>query len=60
METGIMPNEGPFEQQSEMFVDAFPHFVSRWKDRTYDKIWHDVRDFTKTVLEGLFGKKGGK
>lgn len=61
METGILPEKGSFEQQSEMFVDVFPEFVQRWKERNYNRIWQDTREFTKVVLESIFGKnKGGK
>lgn len=61
METGILPEKGSFEQQSEMFVDVFPDFVQRWKERNYNRIWQDTREFTKVVLESIFGKnKGGK
>ena len=61
LETGIMPNKGSFQDQSAMFVEVFPEFVQRWKERSYNKVWHDTREFTKAVLEAVFGKsKGGK
>lgn len=47
------------EDQPQAFVDAFPTFLARWKARTYDAVWQDVRDFTKTVLEAVLGKKKG-
>jgi hypothetical protein len=58
METGILPRKGSLEEQDETFYEVFPFFVQRWKDRQYARIWQDVRDFTKVVLEGIFGKKG--
>lgn len=61
LETGILPKEGSFEEQSEMFCEAFPHFVDRWKERTYLRIWSDVHNFTESTLKSLFGKgKGSK
>lgn len=57
METGIMPNRGSFEDQSAIFVEVFPAFVERWKDRNYYRVWADVKDFTKVVLEAVFGTK---
>ena len=56
LETGILPKRGGFSEQDSIFCEIFPIFLSRWKDRTYGKIWGDVRDFTKIVLEGIFGK----
>jgi len=61
LETGILPNKGSFQDQSEMFVAVFPEFVQRWKERSYNRVWQDTREFTKAVLETVFGKgKGGK
>ena len=57
METGILPKSGALEDQDELFAEVFPHFVAKWKDRHYARIWVDVRDFTKTVLEAIFPKK---
>jgi hypothetical protein len=57
MDTGIMPKQGSLEDQDEMFFECFPMFVTKWKDRTYQKIWADVQSFTKTVLEAIFPKK---
>ena len=56
LETGILPERGSYLDQPEMFVDAFPDFVQRWKERTYNRVWQDTRDFTKSVLESIFGK----
>ena len=58
LETGILPEGGSFAEQSESFVEVFPDFVLRWKERTYNRIWQDTRDFTKSVLESIFGNKG--
>jgi hypothetical protein len=60
LETGILPSKGSLNDQSEMFCEAFPIFLARWKERQYNRIWTDVRDYTKQVLEALFpkGKKG--
>ena len=60
METGIMPNEGSFLDQQDIFTEVFPTFVSYWKDRYYQRIWKDIQDYTKIVLESLFKKKGKK
>lgn len=58
-QTGILPKGGGFEDQDELFVEAFPAFIQRWRDRTYDRIWKDVRDFTGSVLQAVFGKRKG-
>jgi len=57
METGIMPQKGSFEEQPELFVEVFPDFVVRWKDRQYTRIWTDVAKFVSDVLEKIFSKK---
>lgn len=57
-ETGLLPREGSFEEQDEMFTDVFYAFVERWSSRRYNRIWMDVREYTKVVLESVFGKKG--
>lgn len=59
LETGIMPKEGSLEDQDSPFVEAFPLFVQRWRDRTYKRIWADVESFTEKVLEAVLGKKKG-
>jgi len=59
-DTGIMPKEGSFENQEDIFCEVFPHFVARWKDRFYAKIWLDVRTYTEAVLKSIFPKKGAK
>jgi hypothetical protein len=59
LETGIMPKEGSLEDQPAEFVDAFPLFVQRWRDRNYGRIWSDVQEFTSKVLEAVLGKKKG-
>jgi hypothetical protein len=58
LETGIMPREGSFEDQDELFCAVFHGFVHRWKERVYARIWRDVQEFTKKVLESIFSKKG--
>ena len=57
LETGIMPNRGSFIEQDEMFVDVFPFFVDRWKERFYGRIWKDTQEYVKSILEALFKKK---
>lgn len=56
LETGILPEAGSLADQDQLFVDVFPTFVERWKSRTYEKVWNDVRKFTKSVLEAVFKK----
>ncbi len=61
LETGIMPSSGSLSDQDALFYEVFPFFVMRWRERAYHRVWADVREFTKEVLEGIFGKKkGGK
>jgi hypothetical protein len=60
LETGILPREGSFCDQDELFYEVFPFFVERWKEKTYGRMWEDIQDFTLTVVKGIFGgKKGG-
>jgi hypothetical protein len=59
-ETGILPSDGSFQDQSELFVEAFPTFVERWKWRWYGRVWHDVSDATGKVFEALGKMLGGK
>jgi len=56
-ETGIMPNYGGFLDQEETFREIFPMFVQRWKRRNYNSVWLDVSDFSRMILESIFGKK---
>lgn len=58
LDAGILPKDGNYLDQDELFVEVFPFFVRRWKERNYDKIWSDVRDFVVPILEGFAGKKG--
>lgn len=58
LESGILPGEGPLQNQSAVFVEVWPHFVIRWRERFYGKVWQDVRSFAEGMLTGLFGKKG--
>ncbi len=58
LETGILPKGGALEDQDPLFLEAFPAFVQAWRERSYDRVWNDVRTFTKSVLEAVFGKKG--
>lgn len=58
METGILPNEGSLQDQTDSFCEVFYPFVDRWKARTYAKVWGDVTDYVERVLKSLFGKKG--
>lgn len=61
LETGILPKEGAFLNQSDLFHEVFPYFVERWKEKTYQRMWDDIQDFTLTVVKGIFGgKKGGR
>jgi hypothetical protein len=56
-ETGLGPTSGGLSDQSDMLNEVLPTFLTRWRDRTYQRVWADVRDWTKTVLESVFGKK---
>jgi len=60
LETGIMPETGSFLDQNELFVEAFPLFVERWKYRKYLAIWQDVMEYTPKVLEAVGRMFGGK
>lgn len=57
MYTGILPNEGSFYEQDSIFVEAFPAFVHRWKERNYGRIWEDVKDFVEPILKSFGTKK---
>lgn len=59
LETGILPREGTLEDQDASFSEVFPIFIERWRERTYHRIWGDVKTFTTSVLEAVLGKKGG-
>lgn len=59
LETGILPKEGSLQDQDYVFVEVFPTFIERWRERTYHEVWTDVRSFSKSILEALFGKGGG-
>jgi hypothetical protein len=56
-ETGILPREGSLQDQDALFVEVFPLFVRRWKERCYDRLWVDVRAFAKAILEAVFPKR---
>jgi hypothetical protein len=53
LETGILPKEGSFEDQDELFVSLFPFFVDRYRTRQYSRTWNDVINFTPKVLEAI-------
>lgn len=57
LETGILPRRGALEDQDDLFCEVFPVFVERWRARSYDAVWRDVRDYVKIVLEAVLGKK---
>lgn len=57
MNSGILPTGGHFKDQPEKFVDVYPVFLQHWKARNYNKIWSDVAEFSKIILESIFGKK---
>lgn len=57
LETGILPNSGSLDEQDELFVEVFPYFVQRWKERQYYRLWSDVRTYVGGLIEGLLGKK---
>lgn len=57
LEAGILPRDGSLEEQEATFVDVFPAFVDRWRERNYDRVWRDVKDFTRDVLKQVLGKK---
>ena len=59
-ETGILPDTGALLDQDEMFNEVFPFFVERWKEKSYGRVWGDVRKYTEKILTAIFGKKGGK
>jgi hypothetical protein len=57
LETGILPSKGTLEDQDEIFVEVFPYFVQRWRDRQYQRVWVDIRTYIAALIEGLLGKK---
>jgi hypothetical protein len=57
LEAGIMPKAGSLEDQDDLFVEAFPAFVERWRERSYQRMWRDVVEHTQKTLEAIFGKK---
>lgn len=57
METGVLPQAGAFEDQSDMFVEVFPEFIARWKELQYNRMWSDIRTFAQFVLKSIFGDK---
>lgn len=59
LETGILPDKGGIKDQSEMFIEVFPEFVSRWRERSYNRVWQDTREYSQAVLEAIFGKSKG-
>ena len=52
-EVGILPRKGVLEDQDELFSEVFPFFVDRWVHRKYYKVWHDVAEFTPSVLTAI-------
>lgn len=52
-----MPKGGNFEDQDEVFFEALPLFINRWRERNYQRVWDDVGDFTQKVLKAVFGDK---
>ena len=58
--TGILPREGHFETQDELFVEAYPAFVDHYIARKYGRVWQDVNQFTGEVFKAIgkmFGSK---
>lgn len=58
--TGILPKEGSFHDQSEMFVDCFPAFVDHYTERKYGRVWQDVNNFANEILKTVRKWFGGK
>lgn len=58
--TGILPGEGNFFDQHELFVECYPSFIEHWRERHYGRIWRDVEEFTEKVLEAVGKMFGGK
>jgi hypothetical protein len=59
LETGILPEEGSYLDQPALFVEVFPTFVERWRERSYQRVWLDISEFSPKVIEA-FGKLFGK
>jgi hypothetical protein len=52
-QTGILPRDGTYREQSMLFCEVYPHFVAHWESRRYLRTWSDVFEFTPKVLEAL-------
>jgi hypothetical protein len=57
--TGILPKEGHFQDQDELFVEAYPAFVHHYTQRKYGRVWQDVNEFASEVFKAI-GKMFGK
>lgn len=56
MRTGILPKDGSFLDQDELFVEVFPFFVQRWNERAYYRVWSDVRSYVTDTANSIMGK----
>jgi len=60
--TGILPTEGTYGEQSDLFVEVYPFFVQSWTERRYGRVWQDVNKFAEgcfKVIGKMFGGKKG-
>jgi len=58
--TGILPREGHFSDQSELFVECYQAFVESYTERRYGRVWQDVSTFAEGVLKVIAKMFGGK
>ena len=58
--TGILPGEGHFQEQSELFVECYPFFVEQFTERRYGRVWQDVNTFTGEVFKTIGKMLGSK
>ncbi len=59
-ETGILPEGGTLEDQSQLFYDCFHTFIEKYKWRWYGRVWEDVGDVIPKVLEAVGKMFSGK
>ena len=59
LETGILPREGSLDEQEAVFVEVFPAFIERWRERSYERFWGDVRSLVQALLGAFGAGKGG-
>lgn len=56
--TGILPEDGHFKDQPELFTECYPSFVEHYTQRRYGRVWQDVNTFAGEVLK-IIGKMFG-